>query len=183
MSEQPFTAADVDPLVALADDLRADATRLALATRAAGRRWRLMHYWLGGPAAATSAIAGASAIQSNATIAAVFAVASAVLASLTTWLNPGGTAESFLQTSRQYATLSARIDTLLRLEIETADGQRRREIAQARLVEHLEELHRVRDGSPEVPKWALHPRRKHRLRLKRMVVGSPDPKLLEQLRD
>lgn len=142
-----------------------------------------MYYWLGTPAAVTAAIAGASAIQSDATIAAVFAVTSAVLTSLTTWLNPGSTAGSFLQTSRQYAALSARIDMLLRLEIEVADGERRRESAKIGLVELQKELHRVRDGSPEVPQWALHPRRKHRLRLKREVLGSGDTELLRGLRD
>jgi len=195
VSEQRLTTTN-DPLVALANDLRTDARSLALATRAAGRRWRLIHYWLGGPASIAAAVAGVSAIQSNATIAAGLALVSAVLMGLSTWLNPGDTAANFLQTSRRYAAVSARISTLLRLEINAANGDRQRKGVKARLVELQEELHHIRDRSPEVPEWAFYAKErqylrmirvgdppKRRLALKVEVLGSGDTEFLRQLRD
>jgi hypothetical protein len=146
---------DVDRLADLrvtATDMRDDAKQLADATGRAARRWRRLHYGLGGPAAVIAAVAGVSAVQNDATLAGISAIASAVLTSLMTWLNPGSTAGSYIQTSRQYAAVYTRIEMMLRFNM---GGGASYDDSKAELMSYQDELVRIRDASPPVSASAV----------------------------
>jgi hypothetical protein len=113
--------------------------------------WGIMYYGLGALAAVIAAVAGVSAIADNSTLAAVFALVSAFLTSLTTFLHSDSKTQRYRQTSLKYAAVGERADHLLRYDIPNAASERDRRRLQAKLDGLDNELERIRRASPPVP--------------------------------
>jgi hypothetical protein len=72
--------------------------------------YQRLHLWLGLPATVLAAVAGVSALTDQELIAGVLAIAVAVLASMTTYLNPSGTAAQHLDRAAQCRSVAWRIN-------------------------------------------------------------------------
>lgn len=114
--------------------------------------WNRRHYWLGVPATAFGALAGAAFIKDCPEIASLLSLAATILTALVTFLKPTERASEHKTAGDQY--LALRNDARLFREIELLapeDGQSNTDKIKA-LSQRRNELNQ---GSPEIPRRAF----------------------------
>jgi hypothetical protein len=119
----------------------------ALAQRMAANTWGWILYIVGVPTAALAAVAGASAIADNTTLAAALAIAAAVSSGVATFLNPAGLAGEHRKASTRFRAIENRARVFH--EISCAGATPDEELAE-KLSALVEEWNRADEESPHV---------------------------------
>ncbi|MBD2054605.1 SLATT domain-containing protein [Oculatella sp. FACHB-28] len=116
--------------------------------------WGNVHLYLGMPNTTFAALAGASALSSfdnSNLIAGILSIIAAILAAVSTFLNPSDRAKSHLKASHDFERLYKRIK-MLRINA-FDDAVTMQELA-PKFDALLEQFYDLRDASPAVPDWA-----------------------------
>jgi hypothetical protein len=142
---------DRHPIQDEARRIEEDALFSAKGRFEAARGWRLLHLWIGLPAAVLAAVAGASAFKDHGTAAGILAMIVAAVTAIATFLNPSAhssahyVAGTKFNSQRNQARIFRSVDLMEGNPRETA--RRLKELASAR-----DELS---ESSPQIPRWAF----------------------------
>ena len=140
-----------------AERIEEDATYSSKCHFNAGGTWERRHYWLGIPATALAAIAGAALIKTQPELASIFALVASLLTGLMTFLKPNERAAIHRAAAGQF--LALRNDARYFREIELLQTDRLDE-----LLEKLKTLSATRNElnqtSPSIPRGAFVAARK-----------------------
>lgn len=140
-----------------AERIEEDATHSSKSHFNAADTWERRHYWLGIPAAALAAIAGATLFKSSPDLASGFALIASLLTALMTFLKPNERAATHRTAAGQF--LALRNDARLFREVDLLQSERLDEAT-----ERLKILSATRNDlnqkSPSIPRSAFVAARK-----------------------
>lgn len=118
--------------------------------------WGRFHYWLGIPMSITAALAGITAIQELPMIATLFAVASTVLGTLQTFINPGEKSNIHKSAGDHYLTLRNETRCFREIEMLNLSPEEARE----RILIISDERNALNESSPIPPRSCFERTRK-----------------------
>lgn len=140
-----------------AERIEEDATYSSKSHFNAESTWERRHYWLGVPATALAAIAGATLIRSQPELASIFALAASLLTGLMTFLKPNERATMHRTAAGQF--LALRNDARFFREIELLQTDRLDELSEK--LKTLSATHNeLNQKSPSIPRGAFVAARK-----------------------
>jgi hypothetical protein len=135
-------------------------------------------YVLTVPAVAAAALAGASALNKNAILAAVLAGVASVLTALNTTLNPVGKAAAYVSSSREFRSFRFQVQKYKDLDVPHPGAPAHDiEAAKRRVRTFTDRLDGIRRGSPYLSRWTwcLQRRSARRWADREFVDGQNDP--------
>lgn len=151
-AEQTPVASKVAALRREAERIEEDATYSSKSHFNAESTWLLRHYWLGIPATALAAVAGATLFKSHPEVASIFALAASLLTGLLTFLKPNERAALHRAAAGQF--LALRNDARVFREVELLQVDRLDELPQ-RLMALSATRNELNLKSPSIPRRAF----------------------------
>lgn len=118
----------------------------------ASRVWTKAHYWIGVPTSILAAIAGASALSHETTVAGVIGITVAALTALSTFLNPSKRAQQHQAAGAAFNEVRNRARVLREIDIQAGQDEVRLAESLKQLGAHRDELNKA---SPGIPRWAF----------------------------
>ena len=154
-------------LEALRDEalrIEEDAQHSAKGHFVAAERWRHVHLWLGIPAAVGAGVAGVSAFASLTTAAGVVSFLVAALTATTTFLNPGGRADTHTRAGNGYIALRNKTRIYRTAQLPNEEPK----TLTKRLLELSTQRDELNGSSVQIPRWAYQEAKR------RMAAGEAE---------
>lgn len=125
----------------------------------AAQFWTNLHLWIGIPATAMAAIAGASALSqfdNHQIIAGILAILVSALSAVSTFINPNEKATIHHNAGNRYNSLKNRSRIFGEIDVDLETN----EVLLTRLRSLSAERDELNEKSPQIPKWAFRKARK-----------------------